>query len=393
MSKKASQLAFITFSGKVNNEEPYTYNYKNFVKEIKSLRKDTKGGTMTSLALNAASKILKRDPNSRLKNPNVQKLVFVLTDGGQESLYEIQLNQSINALHSLGGVSVYSIATQKISYNKEYAENQLKQIASKPEYVKFYDTTSEFKTDIADIVYKTCQIPISYKPVDSDYLMSDSSSSSQDITISKLSFGERRVFELKFAKDMNTVIKFKTKKLEINEYASFRQRFPNKADFDFKKECAAKKTCELTIKNPESFVPEFCQTGDYGDSVHVTIEAVGPKSCEQSSCTEDVDASATQSFDRNLDENSWKNSGENGEEHLLSENSGDKGDYDEKGKSSSGTTESSNGTDANGNDKNQGGNGGGRKKGKGKRYGSSVKSYKIPSIRYVLLLNIALRRF
>ena len=298
MDNGGSQLGLITFS-----EEPvlvikYTSGYSYYLKRLRDHVNEEGSATVLHSVLQKAKEYIQTDKQSRLSDPNVRKLVFLLTDGKQQCTalesHERALctpesiDQSAKSLHSLSGVTVYTVG-MKSDANME----ELQTMASDPSYARIYQSVDEFSADIVDIVYSTCQISLNYQS-SSDYTIgAQDTNLPQKITVNKLTFGEKRTFQVQFSQGFETLIAFKTKKLELIIYASFRQSFPSEADHDFKIECKANKECILAVKNPENFAPKNCQTGDYGDSFHVTINAVGPESCKTATCVEDLDASMT----------------------------------------------------------------------------------------------------
>ena len=82
MDKKASQLSYLIFSGKVNSKQPYTKSHDEFTNGLKGY-KPIWGDTNVIGGVLEATNVLKTDPATRVKDDSIRKIVFVCTDGEQ----------------------------------------------------------------------------------------------------------------------------------------------------------------------------------------------------------------------------------------------------------------------------------------------------------------------
>ena len=201
-----------------------------------------------------AYKFATKDKNSRLNDNGIKKLIFLLTDGKQTQNLD-NLKKVSNALKALP-VSVYAIASTRNCDKK-----QLIQAASKPEYVRIYDSMDLFRSDAADILMDTCNIlpSVDVQP-DSDK-GKGGKVVYEDFGLKGMQVGDWRYFQIKHNKAKVTTIKIMPATLNIVALASFSVQKPNLANYDFRDDCAAGKVCKLVVKDPSNFLEDVCKSG------------------------------------------------------------------------------------------------------------------------------------
>ncbi len=122
----------------------------------------------------------------------------------------------------------------------------LQSVATKPEYVRMYESVANFERDVADITYDTCKISTgveaSVQRVDEHELF-DSSGNVKDklgneikkkLPMLGMKTGEPRYFQMKLNADSVVNLKIKPTQMGLLVYLSYHNMFPSEVDHDFK---------------------------------------------------------------------------------------------------------------------------------------------------------------
>ena len=166
MDSKTTQAAFVVFSRKVNIEtRPYDQDAQSAKNYILNFGRKF-GGTCMAHALRSAYDVLTQSTGNRLTDYTVRKFVFILTDGAprcrpdkktdNDAEYQAETSQAADKFKQLKEKpTVYALGSKekiKLPY--------LMSIASEPKNGRRYDNTADFKSDIKDILFSSCQIII-----------------------------------------------------------------------------------------------------------------------------------------------------------------------------------------------------------------------------------------
>ena len=243
--------------------------------------------TCTGKGCLAAYDILSK--STRLTDYTVRKIVFILTDGEPScpdsgldaTAYTEQAKKECNKFKQMKEKPVvYAIG------NKQAAKfDVLQALASEPKYARNYVNVADFKSDIIDILFSSCQILVEI-PSGSFADMSGSKGG-QTLTfdLKGMKEGEWRSFIAPFTKKQgnSAFLIFELKTMTVEVYASFSQPRPSDSAYDAKERCEpGGKKCVVRIDDPTSSLDDMCKAS-FGSQFYVNVHAV---SCVGGVCDE-----------------------------------------------------------------------------------------------------------
>ena len=126
----------------------------------------------------------------------------------------------------------------------------LKTVATKPEYVKTYNSVTDFESDVYEILFDTCKIT-SEVVVDSEEIVTLESFEGQaakKVKMQAVKPGQTRTFQMNYFNDTIVNLKVNSEKMDIIVYASFNQMFPSEVDYEFKERARKNRTEPVLIK-------------------------------------------------------------------------------------------------------------------------------------------------
>ena len=183
MEDEATQMAIIFYAGQKQFEaQDYTYNNKDCRDFIKGQAKYDTGQTWTHQALNQA-KTFMDGPKSRQTNPEIRKIIFLLTDG--KATDEDELRKSVQNVQSLDPI-IWAIGV-----SPSVDKTELDLIASDADLSRLYKDMAEFRKDVNDMLYDMCRLEVQ---TDSPNPSGNAPSANGKFCIQKLKVGETRYY-------------------------------------------------------------------------------------------------------------------------------------------------------------------------------------------------------
>jgi len=249
--------------------------------------------TYTDKALKAAHELFKKD--GRMGDQTVKKLIFLLTDGG--SAIPARTLQEANACKA-AGIIIYSIGFAGSAIKL----SEMRAVASRPEYYRFYKTIEEVKADINAIVYETCMIPANIDPNNKPPQKPKTPVKvNKKVNIKGMNGGDTRYFQFKFDKYTILALKFAPHHLTLTVYASFNQEHPSLFNHDYIKILKPNTKDTFIIKDPKLFLSDVCKQGaeGMGKKVNVAVLALD----DPSSVNENLNINTNV---KNNDPSKWK---------------------------------------------------------------------------------------